>query len=153
MNTGFKRLAILMLLLPALQAESGELLGKISDETAPVAAQPEQAAEHNDRRIIYRVICSPEGEVLPECEQPPVRDTFDAAQPRPAEPEVVEMPDVETPKTQAEQADSIDQSNHAVEPETAKKAAAHKKRTQKSVKKPAKKSAKKTVKPAKRKQR
>jgi hypothetical protein len=146
MKTGFKWLPILVLLLPAAQAESGELLGKISDETAPVAAQPEQPSERNDRKIIYRVICSPEGEMLPECEQPPVHDTFDAAQPRPAEPEGVEPQVAETPK---EQAEVVDQSSNAVEPVVPKKAAAHKKRAKKS----AKKSAKKIAKPAKRKQR
>jgi len=148
-KTGFKWLPILVLLLPAVQAESGELLGKISDETAPVAAQPEQPSERNDRKIIYRVICSPEGEVLPECEQPPVHDTFDAAQPRPAEPEAVEAPAAETPKEQVEQADAVDQSSNVVEPAVPKKAAAHKKPAKKS----AKKSAKKTAKPAKWKQR
>lgn len=146
MKTSFKWLPILVLLLPAVQAESGELLGKISDEIAPVAVQPEQPVERNDRKIIYRVICSPEGEVLPECEQPPVHDTFDAAQPRPAEPEAVEPQVAETPKGQA---DVADQSSNAVEPAVPKKAAAHKKRAKKS----AKKSAKKTTKPAKRKQR
>lgn len=142
MKTAFKRLPVLVLLLNTVQAVSGELLGKMSDETAPLAAQPEPAVENNERRIIYRVICSPEGEALPECSQPPVNDTFEAAQPRPAEPETVEAPAADTPKEQVEEAELGDRTSNAVEAVTAKKAATHKKPTKKSVKKPAKKSAK-----------
>lgn len=139
MKTAFKRLPVLVLLLNTVQAAGGELLGKMSDETAPLAAQPEPAVENNDRRIIYRVICSPEGEALPECSQPPVNDTFEAAQPRP---EAVEAPAADTPKEQVEQAELGDRTSNAVEAVTAKKAATHKKPTKKSVKKSAKKSAK-----------
>lgn len=48
---------------------AGELLGHISEDTAqPISdVKPSQS---EDRRIIYRVICSPEDEQLPDCEQP-----------------------------------------------------------------------------------
>ncbi len=50
---------------------AGELLGHISEDTAqPLSdAKPSQT---DDRRIIYRVICAPEDEQLPDCEQPVV---------------------------------------------------------------------------------
>ncbi|MGY6274582.1 hypothetical protein [Methylomonas sp. MgM2] len=48
---------------------TAEVLGHISDETEPGAALPEPVSK-DDRRIIYRVICTPGGEVLPDCERP-----------------------------------------------------------------------------------
>lgn len=50
---------------------AGELLGHISEDTAqPIAdVKPSQT---DDRRIIYRVICAPGDEQLPDCEQPVV---------------------------------------------------------------------------------
>ena len=47
----------------------GEILGHISDETEPSISTPD-TSQNNDRRIIYRVICTPGGEVLPDCERP-----------------------------------------------------------------------------------
>ena len=47
---------------------AGELLGHISDDTEPAAAPAMDPK--NDRRIIYRVICTPGGEALPDCERP-----------------------------------------------------------------------------------
>lgn len=60
-------------------AFAGEVLRHMSDELAPAIAEPVQPAE-DDRRIIYRVICTPGGEVLPDCEQP-FHDTEALAQP------------------------------------------------------------------------
>lgn len=50
------------------EVHAGELLGHISDDTEPVAAPAMEP--NNDRRIIYRVICAPDGEALPDCERP-----------------------------------------------------------------------------------
>ena len=58
----------IILYLYAAQGDCKELLGRISDDTAPV--QQERAVAADNRRIIYRVICSPEGEQLPDCEKP-----------------------------------------------------------------------------------
>ena len=62
-----------------LPVQAGEVLGHISDETAPVITEPAKPAV-NDRQIIYRVICSPDGEALPDCERD-IRDTESVAQP------------------------------------------------------------------------
>jgi len=53
----------------ALQTiEAGEILGHISDETEALNSSPE-TPKKDDRRIIYRVICTPGGEQLPDCER------------------------------------------------------------------------------------
>lgn len=70
----------------AAQGQGAERLGGISDETAPPAAES-QSAKDADGGITYRVICSPEGEMLPECGQPPVKDSFAAEQPQAAVPD------------------------------------------------------------------
>ncbi|WFP49834.1 hypothetical protein PL263_17255 [Methylomonas sp. EFPC3] len=63
-----------MSLLIGLSVVSGlaraELLGSISDDTAP-KAQPElaPAGKNDGRRIVYRVICSPEDQDLPDCDR------------------------------------------------------------------------------------
>lgn len=62
--------------IPTLSAV--EMLGHISDENALV--EQKTNSEQNDRRIIYRVICTPGGEVLPDCERP-LNDTELLAQP------------------------------------------------------------------------
>lgn len=53
-------------------AGADEVLGHISDETEPKTTLHSQAEDHanSDRKIIYRVICSPEDEQLPDCEKP-----------------------------------------------------------------------------------
>ena len=52
-------------------AGADEVLGHISDETEPKVQQPQTAESQNsDRKIIYRVICSPDDEQLPDCEKP-----------------------------------------------------------------------------------
>lgn len=68
-------------------ANAGEVLGRMSDDNAPAVAEPVER-DADDRRIIYRVICSPEGEALPDCEKP-YQDTESVAMPRP-QPERVE---------------------------------------------------------------
>ena len=57
----------------------GEVIGHISDDTASVTPAAE-TPKNNDRRIIYRVICAPGGEVLPDCERP-LNDNETVAQP------------------------------------------------------------------------
>jgi len=76
-------------------SESAEQLGHISDETQPIAKSA-PPADNPQRQIIYRVICSPEDELLPDCEQPLV-DVHPGQQPAvvtspdfPAEAEVAE---------------------------------------------------------------
>lgn len=53
-------------------AGADEVLGHISDETESKTTLSSQAEDHanSDRKIIYRVICSPEDEQLPDCEKP-----------------------------------------------------------------------------------
>jgi hypothetical protein len=116
----------------ALQAQA-EVLGHISDETAtPVIAEPAKA-EVNDRRITYRVICDPEGEALPDCEQP-FHDTETVAQPLKQQEEVVRT--------------EVASEKAAVEPMQVKKPAHSKKTSRKktagSKKKPTHKSSKKS---------
>lgn len=145
MRRGVKCLLALAFGLHAIQAESAERLGGISDETAPSVHQAEPAADR-EGSIVYRVICSPEGEMLPECGQPPVNDSFKAARPSQTGPVVPDMPGGIDEAEDARE----EQGNRpakALVPMASKKAAAHKKRS----KKPAKKSTKKTPKPVKRK--
>lgn len=140
MRAGVKCSLALVFGLHAIQAETAERLGGISDETAPVAGQPEKpAGQEGD--IIYRVICSPEGEMLPECGQPPVSDSFKATQPAQNGPVVPDMPGGIDEKEDAGEGQS-EQPVKALEPvSSSKKAAKHKKHS--------KKSAQKTHKPAK----
>lgn len=49
---------------------NAELLGRISDDNAPAASPAVAPAKKNDdRRITYRVICSPEDQDLPDCDR------------------------------------------------------------------------------------
>jgi len=59
---------------------TAELLGRISDDTAPAAAAAPPAAKQSDRKIIYRVICSPEDQDLPDCDKSAVDDGNEAGQ-------------------------------------------------------------------------
>ena len=54
--------------------QAGELLGRISDETATV--ETSQPALVGSSPINYRVICPAGGEILPECQLPVVQDTL-----------------------------------------------------------------------------
>ncbi|MDD1621681.1 MAG: hypothetical protein LUQ11_09380 [Methylococcaceae bacterium] len=145
MRAGVKCSLALVFGLHAIQAESGERLGGISDETAPPVHQAEPEADR-EGSIVYRVICSPEGEMLPECSQPPVSDSFKATQPPQTGPVVPDMPGGVDEKEDAGE-EQGEQPAKALESGASKKAAAHKKPS----KKPVKKSAKKTPKPVKRK--
>lgn len=78
---------------------AGELLGHISEDTAQPLSDT-QPSQSDDRRIIYRVICSPEDEQLPDCEKP-IADHETVAQPRPVEsadkdPELSQVQEPET---------------------------------------------------------
>jgi len=83
---GFTLVACYLSLLIGLSVVSGlanaELLGSISDDTAP-KAQPEQApAGKNDgRRIVYRVICSAEDRDLPDCDRDAIDEAGEAESP------------------------------------------------------------------------
>lgn len=98
MKKSSKKLLLLALLLYTIWGECGTLLGKISDETSQAPSVQEPVASGNKPKIIYRVICSHDGEKLPECEQPPVDDFFDANQPRPIE---LEKTSQDQPQNQA----------------------------------------------------
>ncbi|WP_026603251.1 hypothetical protein [Methylomonas sp. 11b] len=59
---------------------TAELLGTISDDTAPVSKSLEpKTGKNDDRRIIYRVICSPEDQDLPDCDRSAVDDGNETA--------------------------------------------------------------------------
>lgn len=79
MKQPIRLLAPATLIVWLIPAQAGEVLGRMSDESAPAVAEPVNPAA-NDRRIIYRVICSPEGEALPDCEKP-FHDTESVAKP------------------------------------------------------------------------
>ncbi len=67
----FYSLAVLVWVSSIHDGEAGEMLQSISDDTSAVASpstSPKQQAQN--RRIIYRVICAPEDEALPDCEKP-----------------------------------------------------------------------------------
>lgn len=66
----FSHLAGLVLILVAALPARAELLGSISDDTAPKAQpEPAPAGKSDGRRIVYRVICSPEDQDLPDCDR------------------------------------------------------------------------------------
>ncbi|AEG00257.1 hypothetical protein [Methylomonas methanica] len=79
MKHSIRSLTLLGLSVCCLPSFGGEVLRHMSDELAPAVSEPVKPAE-NDRRIIYRVICTPGGEVLPDCEQP-VHDTESVIKP------------------------------------------------------------------------
>lgn len=83
--------ALIIFLLYASQGNCAELLGRISDDTAtPVLQEP--AAVDNKRRIIYRVICAPGGEQLPDCEKPVEDNSSVVEQAAPVETEQTDAP-------------------------------------------------------------
>lgn len=66
----FARLSLLIGLSAISGSAAAELLGSISDDTAPAAKQETPAGKKtDDRHIIYRVICSPEDQDLPDCDR------------------------------------------------------------------------------------
>ncbi len=79
-------------------ADSAELLGHISEETEQPITDIKPAPA-DDRRIIYRVICSPNDEALPDCEKPLLDiETVEQAQPlasQSTESEVVQAQETE----------------------------------------------------------
>ncbi|WP_446808425.1 hypothetical protein ACH50O_14125 [Methylomonas sp. 2BW1-5-20] len=81
MKTAVLRGCLLVYCIVFAVSAHSELLGRISDETAPVATPAERkAAKNNDRKIIYRVICSAEDKDLPDCDQSAVDDGSSAAE-------------------------------------------------------------------------
>ena len=143
----------LVLGLHAIQAESAERLGGISDETAP-SIRPLEPAADREGGIVYRVICSPEGEMSPECGQPPVGDSFKAAPPPQSVPAIPDLPaDAEEPNDEQAQAVAKVRAKDRVKPVTTKKAAEQKKNSKKSAKKTAKKTSTKAAKPVKKRKR
>jgi hypothetical protein len=141
---------LLMLGFYTVSANSAELLGRISDETAQVAEPAQQSATQNKGQIIYRVICPAGGEVLPECEQAPVADALDDKIPAAAEAEAKpENAAASSEKQLKAVAEDLPKSN-SHKPVKVKKTVADKKHAKKKAAKTAK-NAKKSVKPSKRK--
>lgn len=136
----WQSLSLAVITFCALQAQA-EVLGHISDETAtPVNAEPANA-EVNDRRITYRVICEPDGEALPDCEQT-FHDTETVAQPVKQQEEVVQT-EVAPEKAVVEPV-QVKKPAHSKKTSSKKTAGSKKKSTHKSSKKS--KSSKKTKK-------
>lgn len=79
MKLVFRTLILAGIVACATQVQADGVLGHISDDTESAVAEPANPPA-NDRRIIYRVICDPAGEALPDCEQP-VYDTETIAKP------------------------------------------------------------------------
>ena len=77
-------------------SSAAEVLGHISDDTESVVSESE-APQNKDRRIIYRVICTPGGEALPDCERP-LDDTETPPKPLEAEPLEEDSPVIEGEK-------------------------------------------------------
>jgi len=73
-------LLALTLFTYAYPGMAGELLGRISDETAQPAAEKEDDTT-NKSKIIYRVICPVGGETSPECGQAPISDAIEPITP------------------------------------------------------------------------
>ncbi|WP_150050654.1 hypothetical protein [Methylomonas rhizoryzae] len=55
-------------LTTSLPGTAAELLEHISEDSTPPPTADQVPVD--DRRITYRVICTPDGEQLPDCEQP-----------------------------------------------------------------------------------
>lgn len=82
----FKTFLLGGLLLWGIQSRAVEVLGHINEDSqSPPQSQTPPA--NNDRSITYRVICTPGGEVLPDCEQP-VSDQEDSPTPVIATPDM-----------------------------------------------------------------
>jgi hypothetical protein len=135
---GFKRpfykacyLSLLFSVWVYSPSATAELLGTISDETAPVSKSLEpKTGKNDDRKIIYRVICSPDDQDLPDCDRSAVDDGNETA--------LLPMPDL--PPDSADLAEQSAQNDAAkVTAEENPQKAGHKK-----VAKPSK-SAKKTA--------
>ena len=124
-------LTLVGIALCALQAQA-EVLEHISDETAtPILAEPTNP-EASDRGITYRVICSPEGEALPDCEQT-FHDTESVAQPEKQQ-EKVGSTEAAPEKTAVEPV-QVKKPVHAKKTSSKKKAGNKKKPANKSSKK------------------
>lgn len=79
----FSHIAGLALVLAAALPAKAELLGSISDDTAPKPQpEPAPAGKNDGRRIVYRVICSAEDRDLPDCDRDAVDDTGEAENPK-----------------------------------------------------------------------
>lgn len=136
------------LLLWQAQTRAVEILGHIAEDSE-MAAESQAPVVNNDRRITYRVICTPGGEVLPDCEQavhddeaaPPAAavampdmppDAEDLAEEREnekptVEPAAVTSPRASTKSAKQTSAKPVKQKSNPNKKTTAKKAEAKKK--------------------------
>lgn len=83
MTQKFASLSAILSLCLCASLSQAEVLEHISDETETGLSAPEPP-QNDDRRIIYRVICTPGGEALPDCERS-FNDTETIAKPEAAE--------------------------------------------------------------------
>lgn len=123
MKYSIRGLAVLALMAAMVPSAYAEVLGRISDESEPAATDADTPQQGNDRRIIYRVICDPGGERLPDCERP-FGDT-----------ESLEKPPI-PPETEAAEVDASTEVEPPVQQKTKAKAQSAKKKTGKKTKKP-----------------
>ena len=72
---------VFTLLTWVFAVEAGEVLGHIAEENELAAENQLEAPAKNGEKIIYRVICSPGDEPVPDCEKPPLSDQYDGEQP------------------------------------------------------------------------
>ncbi|MCK9607618.1 MAG: hypothetical protein M0R33_14345 [Methylomonas sp.] len=119
-----RSLLLLGLIAWLIPAQAGEVLRHMSDELAPAVTEPVNPAA-NDRRIIYRVICTPGGEVLPDCEKP-YHDTESVAQP---------LPPDEVEPVATEQARPVEKTTQPAKSKKSKKTANKKNKAVKKAKK------------------
>jgi len=131
------RLSVLLSVWIYSSPAPAELLGRISDDTAPAANPVVPApAKPNDRKIIYRVICSPEDQDLPDCDRPTLDDGNEAAPAALAVPDF--PPESEAAADESDKAAAVKQPVSQRHNSPRKKSAAHKKAAKKtSVKKSA----------------
>lgn len=89
-------LSFLVFSLLSVSACADEVLGHISDDTEPTIQQSPAASANSDRKIIYRVICSPNEEQLPDCEKP-FHDVEADNKPQPSQESADQADQVEKP--------------------------------------------------------
>ena len=94
---------------------AGELLGHISEETEQPLSDV-KPSQSEDRRIIYRVLCSPGDEQLPDCEKPLTdNETIETARP------IESLEDTkQTKATQMNEAEETSQPEQVIKPSKSK---------------------------------
>lgn len=104
-KSGVIAVALLWLGVWPVQPLRAEVLGTMSDDTVAPRA-PIEASGSDDRRIVYRVICTPEDHDLPDCDQ----STVDAGN------EAVSTNAIAVPDLPADAEDAAEVESAAAEP-------------------------------------